>query len=97
MALQISYYSYCFAYIFNSNNSIFHNNRPKYLIIDDFICQIGKQTLDQQQAEICNRAPSVQSIASTGLIVGIIMLALGIVLIIIGVLKEGTPKIRRET
>jgi hypothetical protein len=46
---------------------------------------------------MCNNAPRYQSFASTGLIVGIIMLALGIVLIIIGVLKEGTPKIRRET
>lgn len=49
------------------------------------------------RAEICNQAPRYQSFASTGLIIGIIMLALGIVLIIIGVLKEGTPKIRRET
>jgi ABC-type amino acid transport system permease subunit len=57
--------------------------------------QLG-QTLDQHQAEIC-KPPRYQSFASTGLIVGIIMLALGIVLIIIGVLKEGTPKVRRET
>ncbi|MGA9171598.1 MAG: hypothetical protein WBZ20_15775, partial [Nitrososphaeraceae archaeon] len=39
------------------------------------------QTIDQQQAEICNNASRYQSFASTGLIVGIIMLALGIVLI----------------
>jgi hypothetical protein len=54
-------------------------------------------TLIDSSFNLSNSCGPVQSIASTGLIVGIIMLALGIVLIIIGVLKEGTPKVRRET
>jgi hypothetical protein len=54
-------------------------------------------TLIDSSFNLSNSCSPVQSIASTGLIVGIIMLALGIVLIIIGVLKEGTPKVRRET
>jgi beta-lactamase regulating signal transducer with metallopeptidase domain len=57
--------------------------------------QLG-QTLDQQNAQICNNATRYQSFASTGLIVGIIMLALGIVLILIGVLKSSTPKVIKE-
>jgi len=39
-------------------------------------------------AEICSNAPRYQSFASTGIIVVVIMMALGIVLIIIGVLKK---------
>jgi hypothetical protein len=49
--------------------------------------QLG-QTLDQHQSEICNNAPRYQSFASTGIIVAVIMMALGIVLVIIGVLKK---------
>jgi hypothetical protein len=55
------------------------------------------QSLSQQNAQICGRAPAYQSIGSIGIILSTIMSIIGIALIIIGailciLLKEKTER-----
>ena len=46
------------------------------------------QTLSQENAQICNRAPAYQSLGGAGILFAIIMSIIGIALLIIGAVKS---------
>jgi hypothetical protein len=48
--------------------------------------------LDIHNREVCNNAPQFQSAAGSGILLGIVMIVPGIILIVIGAVKESKKK-----
>ena len=72
-------------YFFSSFiNNVQSNNVQQ---CNSFTGQLG-QSLSQENAQICGRAPAYQSLSGAGILLAIIMSIIGIALIIIGTLKS---------
>jgi uncharacterized membrane protein len=71
-------------YFFSSFvNTVQSNNMRQ---CNSFTGQLG-QSLSEQNAQICSRAPAYESLSGTGILLAIVMSIIGIALIIIGAIR----------